>query len=134
MKKYVERRICWMALLACVVGKTVQAQVDPHFSQYYIQPMTMNPAFTGAFDGDYRVSAIWRSQYGNTLSTKGLSGEGVTDKNTNFGLNILNESTSDHSYNFTNAYLSFAYTGVRFGENSDHYLVLAMQAGFMNRH
>jgi hypothetical protein len=36
MKKYVSRRICWMALLACVVGKTVLAQVDPHFSQYYI--------------------------------------------------------------------------------------------------
>ncbi len=32
--------------------------------------MTMNPAFTGAFDGDYRVSGIWRSQYGNTLNTK----------------------------------------------------------------
>ena len=35
-----------MALLACVVGKTVRAQVDPHFSQYYIQPMSMNPAFS----------------------------------------------------------------------------------------
>jgi hypothetical protein len=66
-------RICWTLLLAAAMGKTSQAQIDPHFSQYYIQPMTMNPAFTGAFDGDYRVSGIWRSQYGNTLNTKGLS-------------------------------------------------------------
>jgi type IX secretion system PorP/SprF family membrane protein len=122
-----------MALLACVVGKTVQAQVDPHFSQYYIQPMTMNPAFTGAFDGDYRVSAIWRSQYGNTLNTKGLSAEKTTNKNANFGINIVNQSSSDGAYSFTNGYLSFAYTGVRFGKNADHYLVMAMQMGFISR-
>ena len=42
---------CWPVLWE----KPCDAQVDPHFSQYYIQPMTMNPAFTGAFDGDYRA-------------------------------------------------------------------------------
>jgi type IX secretion system PorP/SprF family membrane protein len=133
MKKNVSWRICWMALLACVAGKSLQAQVDPHFSQYYIQPMTMNPAFTGAFDGDYRASAIWRSQYGNTLTTRGLSGEKTTNKNANIGFNLVNQVSSDGAYSFTNGYLTFAYTGVRFGRNADHYLVMAMQVGFISR-
>jgi type IX secretion system PorP/SprF family membrane protein len=133
MKKLVSRRICWMAMVVCVAATTVHAQVDPHFSQYYIQPMTMNPAFTGAFDGDYRISGIWRSQYGNTLNTKGLSAEKTTNKNANIGFNIVNQSSSDGAYNFTNGYLTFAYTGVRFGKNADHYLVMAMQMGFISR-
>lgn len=109
------------------------AQVDPHFSQYYIQPMMLNPALTGAIEGDYRVSAIWRSQYSNTLTTKGVSAEMVTNKNCNIGFNVFNQATNDKAYNYTNAYLSMAYTGVRFGPNADHYLILAMQCGYMNR-
>ena len=127
------RRICCMALLACVWVKYLEAQVDPHFSQYYIQPMTMNPAFTGAFDGDYRISGIWRSQYGNTLNTKGISAEKTTDINANLGFNLINQTSNDGAYSFTNGYLTFAYTGVRFGKNADHYLVMAMQMGFISR-
>ncbi len=133
MKKHLSRRICWMVLLACVLGTTVRAQVDPHFSQYYIQPMTMNPAFTGAFDGDYRVSGIFRSQYGNTLNTEGISAEKTTNKNANLGFNLINQTSNDGAYSFTNGYLTFAYTGVRFGKNADHYLVMAMQMGFISR-
>lgn len=127
------RRIFWIALLACGVWQDGRAQVDPHFSQYYIQPMNLNPALTGAIEGDYRVSAIWRSQYNNTLSTQGISAEKTTNRNTNFGFNLVNQTTNDKSYRFTNGYLSMAYTGVRFGRNADHYLVMALQCGFISR-
>src|SRR5664279_4410645 len=132
MKRHLSR-ICWMLLLANGLGKTSQAQIDPHFSQYYIQPMTMNPAFTGAFDGDYRISGIWRSQYGNTLNTKGISAEKTTEINANFGFNLINQASNDGAYSFTNGYLTFAYTGVRFGRNADNYLVMAMQLRFISR-
>jgi len=122
-----------MILLACVWWGTLSAQVDPHFSQYYIQPMTMNPAFTGAFDGDYRLSGIWRSQYGNTLNTRGISAEKTTNKSANLGFNLINQVSSDGAYSFTNGYLSYAFTGVRFGRNEDHFLVMAMQVGFISR-
>ena len=133
MKNLLTLKICWMALLACVWWGTLSAQVDPHFSQYYIQPMTMNPAFTGAFDGDYRLSGIWRSQYGNTLNTRGISAEKTTNKSANLGFNLINQVSSDGAYSFTNGYLSYAFTGVRFGRNEDHYLVMAMQIGFISR-
>jgi type IX secretion system PorP/SprF family membrane protein len=40
----------------------VKAQ-DPHFSMYFASPLTLNPAMTGYFDGDHRVSANFRQQW-----------------------------------------------------------------------
>jgi type IX secretion system PorP/SprF family membrane protein len=131
MKKKILTMVC--LLTGIFLQKFVDAQVDPHFSQYYLHPMTMNPALTGAIEGDYRVSSIWRSQYNNTLTTTGISGEMVTNKNANFGFNLLNQATNDKAYSYTNAYLSMAFTGVRFGPNADHYLVMALQCGMINR-
>jgi type IX secretion system PorP/SprF family membrane protein len=65
--------------------------------------------------------------------TKGLSAEKTTNKNANLGFNLINQSSNDGAYSYTNGYLTFAYTGVRFGKNADHYLVMAMQLGFISR-
>ena len=110
-----------------------RAQVDPHFSQYYLQPMSLNPALTGAIDGDYRVAGIFRSQYANTLISKGASAEVVSNKHTNFGLQVLNQTTNDQSYNLTNGYLSMAYNGARFGKEGNHVISMALECGFINR-
>ncbi|HEX8459903.1 MAG TPA: PorP/SprF family type IX secretion system membrane protein [Segetibacter sp.] len=40
----------------------VRAQ-DPHFSQFFASPMTLNPALTGKFDGDLRVAGNYRNQW-----------------------------------------------------------------------
>ena len=40
----------------------VNAQ-DPHFSQFFASPLTLNPAFTGKFDGVWRLAANHRSQW-----------------------------------------------------------------------
>lgn len=47
-------------LLLCTVF--VRAQ-DPHFSQFFSSPMTLNPAFTGKFDGTVRVAGNYRNQW-----------------------------------------------------------------------
>ncbi|PZP41957.1 MAG: hypothetical protein DI598_17590, partial [Pseudopedobacter saltans] len=36
---------------------------DPHFSQYFAAPMTINPALTGKFDGDFRANVNFRNQW-----------------------------------------------------------------------
>jgi len=41
---------------------TIQAQ-DPHFSQFFSSPLTLNPAFTGKFDGQLRLAANHRDQW-----------------------------------------------------------------------
>lgn len=47
-------------LLATITG--LQAQ-DPHFSQFFSSPLTLNPAFTGKFDGTWRLAANHRDQW-----------------------------------------------------------------------
>lgn len=118
-------------IAGCMLMQFVQAQVDPHFSQYYIQPSTLNPALTGAMQGDYRVSAIWKSQYANTLSSRGVSAEMSTNRNLNVGVNVFNQASADKAYQYTTAALSLAYTGVRF---NNHYIAMALQAGVINRY
>ena len=36
---------------------------DLHFSQFYLHPITLNPATTGVFEGDLRFSGLYRSQW-----------------------------------------------------------------------
>lgn len=50
-----------LVILCCF---TLYAQ-DPHFSQYYASPLTLNPANTGFFDGDLRVALNERQQWWN---------------------------------------------------------------------
>jgi type IX secretion system PorP/SprF family membrane protein len=40
----------------------VKAQ-DPHFSQFYASPLTLNPALTGLFAGEGRISSTYRNQW-----------------------------------------------------------------------
>lgn len=36
---------------------------DPHFSQFHSSPLTLNPALTGKFDGDFRAAGNFRDQW-----------------------------------------------------------------------
>ena len=113
-----------------------QAQVDPHFSQYYAYPLWLNPAMTGVIDGDMRVNLNYRNQWNNItnpFTTAGLSVEGVTDKNINLGVNLLDQSAGDAGYNYFNGYASVAYTGVKFGAQQTTHLTLGIQAGILSR-
>ena len=53
----------------------VNAQ-DPHFSQFFSSPLTLNPALTGKFDGTLRVAGNYRNQwpaFNNVYTTSTLS-------------------------------------------------------------
>lgn len=129
-------RFIMLLLIAGFTGTGIQAQVDPHFSQYYVYPAWLNPALTGAFDGDYRISGIYRTQWGNIsspYSTPGLSAEFTTNKNSNFGVSILNQTAGDGGYTYTTGYASYAYNGVRFGPSENHRIVMGIQIGVIRR-
>jgi type IX secretion system PorP/SprF family membrane protein len=53
-------------LLVCIctflASQLVKAQ-DPHFSQFFASPLTLNPAFTGKFSGTWRLAANHRDQW-----------------------------------------------------------------------
>lgn len=48
--------------MCCVAGIAI-AQ-DIHFSDFMNTPLNLNPALAGDFDGNYRVNAVYRWQYG----------------------------------------------------------------------
>jgi len=112
------------------------AQTDPHFTQNYTYPMYINPALAGSSDGEYRVSSIFRTQWGsitNAYRTVGVSFDVRTNKNIALGVNLLNQSAGDGGFNYLSTSVSYAYTGIKFGKDYNHRIVLAMQTGILNR-
>ncbi|MBL7724397.1 MAG: PorP/SprF family type IX secretion system membrane protein [Chitinophagaceae bacterium] len=129
-------RVSLLLIMIGLAASKISAQVDPHFSQYYVYPSWLNPALTGAFDGQYRVSGVYRNQWGNISSpftTYGASAEFTTEKKLNLGVSVLKQTAGDGGYSYTTAYGNIAYTGVRFGKNEEHRVVFGMQAGIIQR-
>jgi type IX secretion system PorP/SprF family membrane protein len=50
-----------------LIFNVIYAQ-DIHFSQYNYSPLTLNPANTGAFNGDIRICANYKNQWGKIAS------------------------------------------------------------------
>jgi len=55
-------------VLLFTLGGSLSAQ-DYHFSQFFSNPVSLNPSLIGLFPGRYRVSFANRSQWGQTLET-----------------------------------------------------------------
>jgi len=56
------KRIVLFLALVILLKMNSMAQ-DPHFSQFFASPLTLNPAFTGKFDGNLRVAGNYRDQW-----------------------------------------------------------------------
>jgi len=88
------------------------AQVDAHFTQYFAYPQWLNPAFTGAINGDYRIAGNYRKQWPNlsaALLSKGIAADFSLPRNFGLGLSLLNQTTGDAAYHYTSGYLSLSY-------------------------
>ena len=110
-----------------------QSQVDPHFSQFYSFPLSMNPGMTGAMEEDLRFTAVHRSQWGSMMvpySTQGVSVEWKSRSDWQFGICFLNQEAGTGGYRYLNGYASIAYRGVRWGTNQ---LVVGLSAGQISR-
>ncbi len=124
-----------VVLMGMILGNT-NAQVDPHFSQYYVYPLYLNPALTAISEVDYRVSTIYRNQWnavGKPFSTTGISADVATNKNLNVGFNLLNQKAGNGGYQLTNAYVSVAYTGIQLDDYGYRRIVLGLQGGIITR-
>lgn len=61
------KQVVTIIIFILIVVKQTAAQ-DPHFSQFYSAPLSVNPAYTGVFNGDIRIIANHRQQWFNTNS------------------------------------------------------------------
>lgn len=126
-----------MAILCCAIWFTGMAQ-DSHFSQLYEMPVLLNPARTGFFKDNYRLSGIYRSQWKDiTVPFKTLAGTldlnvpAGKNKNNIFGFALLDfadkAGDADYTTNYVEAALSFHRN---FGADFSHYIGFGVMGGF----
>ena len=113
---------------------------DIHFSQFYAAPLYMNPAKTGFFNGNYRMTAIYRNQWRSvTVPYQTISGSldfsipTGFDKKDMFGIGMMTFSDRAGDSHFTTNMFegSVAYNKSldRWGRS---YLGFGIQAGYIN--
>lgn len=108
-----------LSILLLILMSPVNAQ-DPNFSQFFVSPLTLNPALTGKFNGNFRVAGNYRDQWPeiskayvtstisfdapmlrsqiNELDTWGIGVMAMTDKTANGVLsgNFISITTAYH--------------------------------------
>lgn len=77
----------FISILLIVLFQLSGFSQDKHFTQFYSSPLTLNPALTGAFDGRYRVSGIYRDQWRNALDQPYRTFSGAIDVRFDLELN-----------------------------------------------
>lgn len=55
-------RKLYLFVTAILLLNAATAQ-DPNFSQFFVSPLTLNPALTGKFNGDFRIAGNYRDQW-----------------------------------------------------------------------
>lgn len=134
MKKLVAL-FCSIALFVCA-----QAQ-DPHFSQFFASPLTLNPAFTGKFNGSFRVTGNYRNQWPEinkafTTATASVDFH-ILDKKIdftdNFGVGLMGYSDASANGAVKFNYASFS-TAFHKGLDEDGYsqIGIGLQATYAN--
>lgn len=107
-------------ILLVLIGMSVfqLSSQDIHFSQFNGSLLNITPGYTGMYDGDYRIGAIYRSQWQSVpvnYQTFSMSGEKVfrpkemeKDK---LGVGILfnSDRAGDARYGTTQAYMTGSY-------------------------
>ncbi len=98
---------CWGMMIAVVLS----AQ-DPHFSQFFSSPLTLNPAFTGKFFGAYRVSGNYRNQWptlNNAFTTTTASVDFQVLKNRIIAADTWGVGVMGYADNSANGAIKFNY-------------------------
>ena len=108
---------------------------DIHFSQFYMQPLSLSPALAGDYVGDMRFASIQRRQWrqlGAPVVTNGVSVEKKMRVYPNFmgiGLQLINDEISAVNLVTNKVHLSVSY--MLGGESSAVHFGLS--AGYVNR-
>jgi len=129
-------------LVLFVVISNVKAQ-DPHLTQFYAAPLQLNPALTGVFNGNYRVNALYRSQWGEILRDESTSQFRTITAAADFripinknavgiGVEMMNDKAAASNYGTTRAGLALSYLQ-NLDSRGRHYLVAGLQADMIQR-
>ena len=112
------KTICILSCVFMLIAVRLSAQ-DPHFSQFFSSPLTLNPAYTGKFDGNYRIAGNYRNQWPSinnafTTATAAIDWKIMQNKipeNDTWGLGFIgyNDNSAAGAVNFNYFTASTAY-------------------------
>ncbi len=126
--------------LALSLSSSAFAQ-DVHFTQFNMNPLIVNPAFTGAFNGQYRVAAIYRDQWRSvTVPFKTIAAsfdapiiqDLTTDDYLAVGVQLYNDRAGDGNLQNFTGLASVAYHKF-LGEKADKALTIGLQGGYTQK-
>jgi type IX secretion system PorP/SprF family membrane protein len=131
------KRITFIFIVISVMAFNTKAQ-DVHFSQFNASPLQLNPALTGAFNADHRLTANFKTQWKSIINkpytTFSFSYDaGILKKSSRagflgLGIYAYNDRGGDSKLNTTQFDISAAYHLLA---NSHNYLTLGLQGGFI---
>ncbi len=101
-----------ISFVVCLIFISVLTKAqDPHFSQFFASPLTLNPALTGKFDGQIRLAADYRNQW-PSISNAYITESGSVDMSIlkkKLGNNVLGIGFSGLSDQSANGALNLNY-------------------------
>jgi type IX secretion system PorP/SprF family membrane protein len=135
------KKINLIIVLGMLISTNLFGQQDPHFSQFFASPLTLNPANAGIFNGDLRAVMNYRSQWGGVskaYSTSAASLDMPILKKLSggmfgLGLNFFKDAAGDSKLSTTNFALSLAYHLDISGGSNNHFISLGFQGGVIQR-
>jgi type IX secretion system PorP/SprF family membrane protein len=132
--KLIRKNLPRIILLLIISFKGVIAQ-DLHFSLFNASPLFINPAHTGNFEGDWRLSGNYRDQW-RTLSTPYTTaavsfdkGFIIQNRKIAAGINFFTDNSGGIGLASNKLYLSGAY----FKHLEKHIFIFGLQAGYVFR-
>ncbi len=134
--------LTFLMLSVYFINQTVKAQ-DPHFSQYFTSPMTLNPALTGKGIADWRATATFRSQwwgsggvspfYTTAASIEKKIKTGKSGKSA-FGISVSMLTDASNAGLLKNNYFTLgAAYNITLDANGDELLGVGIQGTYANR-
>lgn len=131
-----------LTLTVCVCLASAAFAQDPNFSQFFASPLTLNPALTGKFDGEYRIAGNYRNQWptiNNAFTTATVSADFGILKNKipeydQFGVGIMGFTDRAGGGSLVNNFvaLSLAYHKA-LDENGYHQIGAGFQGSYTNK-
>lgn len=129
LKNHLFHAFVWLFLF---VGLTQTYGQDVHFSQFNQTPLSVNPAYTGMFDGNWRFANNYRNQW-SAVGTPFTTISASFDKpfklrkgSIGLGVYVLNDQSGAANLTANKIMLSASYKYII----NDHIILAGIQAGY----
>jgi len=137
------KRLAFYTSLSFILSVTSVSGQDIHFSQFYMSPLTLNPALTGVQNCNTRVVGNYRNQWASVLGRSAYNTYSVSyDQKMpmgrydyfGFGGNVWTDVAGDLDFQTLTVKLSGAYSRRVGGDRKkSNYVVVGAEAGASQR-